>query len=68
MAHEKAEADRLRLQGFEVFSPTVVCDRVAVREGKVYLVEFKKRGQPLRRGQATVQALLPENYLVVYPE
>jgi hypothetical protein len=66
IAHEQAQADRLRADGYEVFSPTVVCDRIAVKAGRVYFVEFKKHGQQLRDGQATIQALVPSNYLVVY--
>ena len=66
IAHEESQAEALRSQGYEVFSPTVVCDRVAVKDGKVYFVEFKKRGQELREGQAIVQALVPGNYLIIY--
>ena len=66
IAHEEAQAERLRASGYQVFSPTVVCDRIAVKDGKVIFVEFKKPGQELREGQATIQALIPGNYLVVY--
>ena len=66
LAHEEAEAERLRALGYQVFSPTVVCDRIAIKDGKVLFVEFKKQGQELREGQATIQALMPGNYLIVY--
>ena len=49
MVHEEGEANRLREQGFQVFSPTVVCDRVAIRDGVVYFVEFKKMRAVIER-------------------
>lgn len=66
LRHEEAEADRLRAEGFEVFSPTVVCDRIAVKDGKVYFVEFKRPGQYLRPAQQKVSELVPDRYLVRY--
>jgi hypothetical protein len=68
IAHEEAEAERMRAEGYEVFSPTVVCDRVAIKNGKVYFVEFKKPGQSLREGQHRVKELVPHRYLVRYSE
>lgn len=66
IAHEEAEAEKLRSQGYEVFSPTVVCDRIAIKDGKVYFVEFKKEGQALRAGQQRVHDAMPDHYLIVY--
>jgi hypothetical protein len=66
--NEQKMAADLEMQGFQVFSPTVVCDRVAVKDGKVFFVEFKKRGQALRAGQQIVCNLMPENYLVRYAD
>jgi hypothetical protein len=66
LEHECAEAKKLEEQGYEVFSPTVVCDRIAVKDGKVYFVEFKKIGQSLRPGQKRIHDLMPENYRVVF--
>lgn len=68
LAHEQAEAKKLEAHGYQVFSPTVVCDRIAVKDGRVYFVEFKKPGQVLATGQAIIQALMPENYIVVYAD
>jgi len=64
--HEEAEANKLRTQGFEVYSPTVVCDRVAIRNGKVFFVEFKRPGQKLRPGQQAIQNLVPEMYVIQF--
>ena len=68
LVHEEAEAEKLRQAGYEVFSPTVVCDRVAIKDGKVFFVEFKSTGQNLRAGQQRVHDTSPDNYLIVYSE
>lgn len=63
---EEQQANQLRQQGWEVFSPTVVCDRIGVKNGKVFFIDFKKRGrEKLRDGQQRIHDLLPEQYLVV---
>ncbi len=66
LEHEAAQAEKLAEQGYEVFSPTAVCDRIAIKDGVVYFVEFKKPGQRLRFGQQRVHDTSPEHYLVVY--
>ena|SRR5271166_3877988 len=63
---EEAMAETMRAEGYEVFSPTVVCDRIAVKDGKVLFVEFKKPGQELRPGQQRIHDLVPLMYLVRY--
>lgn len=59
-------AKQLEMDGYEVFSPTVVCDRIAIKDNKVYFVEFKKVGQELRIGQQVIHDLVPDNYLIRY--
>lgn len=66
MEQEQAQADALRAAGYEVYSPTVVCDRIAIKDGKVFFVEFKRLGQELRPGQERVRGLVPEAYKVIY--
>jgi len=66
IAHEEAEANRLRAKGYEVFSPTVVCDRIAIKDGKVFFVEFKQPGQRLRDAQRRLRDTEPDRYLVFY--
>ena len=66
MENECKMADALTAEGYNVFSPTVVCDRIAVKDGIVYFVEFKKSGQKLRPGQQIVHDLVPEKYLIRY--
>jgi hypothetical protein len=63
---EQKMATCLQSEGYVVFSPTVVCDRIAVKDGRLYFVEFKKHGQQLRPGQQTIRDLMPENYLIRY--
>lgn len=63
---EQQMAKKMEEDGFEVYSPTVVCDRIAIKNGKVYFVEFKKPGQELRPGQQKVHDLIPENYIIRY--
>lgn len=66
LRREERMATRLRHDGYEVYSPTVVCDRVAIRDGQVFFVEFKKAGQKLRAGQQRVRDLVPARYLTIY--
>jgi hypothetical protein len=66
LAHEQNEAAKLEKNGYKVYSPTVVCDRVAIKDGKVYFVEFKQSGQSLRAGQKAIQELVPEMYIIQF--
>ena len=59
-------AENMRIDGWKIFSPTVVCDRIGIKDGKVFFVEFKKKGQQLRDGQKEIQSLMPNNYLIKY--
>lgn len=64
MDMEAKTAQQLRHEGYEVFYPTVVCDRIATKNNQVFFIEFKKPGQTLRPGQQIIQSLMPENYIV----
>jgi hypothetical protein len=66
LEHEESLAQQMRDEGWKVFSPTVVCDRVGIKDGKVFFIEFKKPGQELRDGQRQIQELIPDNYLIKY--
>ena len=66
IAAEVVMAKQLEADGYQVFSPTVVCDRIAVKDGKVFFVEFKKLGQELRLGQQIIHDLVPEMYVIRY--
>lgn len=63
---EESIAQEMRSDGWEIFSPTVVCDRVGVRDGKVFFIEFKPaNNQKLRAGQKRIADIVPEMYIVV---
>lgn len=64
MKKEWASSDAMRSEGYEIYEPYAVCDRVAVKDGKVYFVEFKKPGDELRPAQQRIRDLMPDNYLV----
>jgi hypothetical protein len=66
LAYEEGIANELRSTGWAVFSPTVVCDRVAVVNGKVYFVEFKRLGQELRPAQQLIHDLVPNMYEIIF--
>jgi DNA-directed RNA polymerase subunit RPC12/RpoP len=61
---EKAATEALKEEGYEVFFPWVVCDRIAIKNGKVYFVEFKDEGQVLKLEQQMVNDLVPDMYLL----
>lgn len=64
---EKALALKLEQQGWDMLIPSSCCDRIGIKNGKIYFVEFKPygRGQELRPFQKKVQSLMPERYKVV---
>lgn len=68
LATEQRMSDEMVEDGYQIFSPTVVCDRIAVKDGKVFFVEFKKEGQLLRESQQLIHDLVPDNYIIKYDE
>lgn len=63
---EEDMASHMRANGWDIFSPTVVCDRIGVREGRVFFIEFKPKERPrLRPGQKRIATLVPEMYKIV---
>jgi hypothetical protein len=69
IAAETAMAQIMTREGFKIYPPSVVCDRVAVKDGKVFFVEFKKHsGQKLRPGQQEVHDLVPDMYLIRFED
>jgi hypothetical protein len=66
LAWEKSIADDLVGQGWSIMSPTACCDRIGIKDGKLYFLEFKPEGvTALRSFQKAVQALAPRMYRVV---
>jgi hypothetical protein len=66
LAYEEGIANEFRTKGWTIFSPTVVCDRVGVKKGRVFFLEFKRPGQVLRPSQQLIHDLVPHMYRVVY--
>jgi hypothetical protein len=65
IAYEHHEVDRLVAAGYDVLWPASVCDRIAIKDGRVLFVEFKKPGQTLRPAQQRVRDTCPEQYVVI---
>lgn len=63
---EAAASEALVADGFKVYAPYAVCDRIAVKDGRVYFIEFKREGQSLRPAQQEIHDLTPDNYLIRY--
>jgi hypothetical protein len=68
MDYEEGIAVELRGQGWTIFSPTVVCDRVGVKEGAVFFLEFKRKGQALRPAQQLIHDYVPNMYRIIYKD
>ncbi len=62
---EEQMAQDLTKDGWTVYFPTTVCDRIGVRDGEVYFIEFKKGTQLLRPGQQAIHDLVPRMYKVI---
>lgn len=66
MMVEETKVRELESEGWVVFSPTAVCDRIGIKDGQVYLIEFKKKGGELTSGQKVVKDLVPYMYKIFY--
>lgn len=62
--HENEVASRL--QGDFIFKPNEVCDRIVVRNGKIFFVEIKQHGQKLRPKQKLFSDIVKNRYQIVY--
>ncbi len=63
MEMEENSANRLKAEGWQIFSPTVVCDRIGIKDNEVWFIEFKKPGQKLTENQQKIQDKI-KNYLI----
>jgi phage terminase large subunit-like protein len=63
---EKDEAIKLEKDNWKIYYPTTVCDRIGIKNGKVYFIEFKKEGQELKPGQQEVKNLVKSKYKIYY--
>ena len=62
--YEREMIERLRPSFEFVASSSQVCDAVAIKSGKVYLLEFKQTDKRLKPLQARAKELAPEYYQV----
>jgi hypothetical protein len=65
MEMEQSASAKLEKDGWVIFSPTVVCDRIGIKDGKVFFIEFKKPGQKLTPFQEQVKNTA-QNYCVIH--
>lgn len=66
MTMEENAANKLRKKGWEIFSPTVVCDRIGIKGNQVFFIEFKKPGQNLRESQEKIKRLVNNYHVINY--
>ena len=62
--HENMVAKQLQKDFEHLFLPNEVCDRIGVKDGKLFFIEIKQNGCRLTEKQQTFQSLVP-NYLVI---
>ncbi len=62
--YERQMMDKLRPNFEFVANSSQVCDAVAIKGGKVYLLEFKQTDKRLKPLQAQAKELAPEYYQV----
>jgi|ERR1700744_3569084 len=63
---EQAVGAELEKDGWEIFRPMSCCDRIGVKDGHLFFLEFKPKGQTaLRKYQQLVRDTVPHMYQVV---
>ena len=62
--YESEMIEKLRPRFDYVASSSQVCDAVAIKDGKVYLLEFKQTDKRLKPSQARAKELAPEYYQI----
>ena len=65
IAYEEKMAKELERDGFEIFQPSWVCDRIGIKNGKVYFLEFKQPDQELTVKQMKVSIAAGKSYIIV---
>ena len=63
---EEEVANKLREEGWEILYTSNCCDRIGIKDGKVFFLEFKPFGnESLRTGQQRLSEVAKEQFLVV---
>lgn len=65
-AWENAIGDQLRNEGWTILLPSACCDRIGIKDGHVFFLEFKPEGRTaLRSYQKTLREAAPDVYRVI---
>jgi glutamine amidotransferase-like uncharacterized protein len=56
------------IQANKIYLPCEVCDRIVVRNGKIFFVEIKHKGENLRPKQSEFQQIAKDQYEIMYGE
>ena len=66
MKQEEDVANNLRAEGWEILYTSNCCDRIGIKDGKPYFLEFKLEGrEELRTGQKRLSEVAGEQFKVV---
>jgi len=66
MKVEEDVANKLRENGWEILYTSNCCDRIGIKDGKVYFLEFKRKGhEELAIGQKRLQEAAGEQFKII---
>jgi hypothetical protein len=66
MKQEEDVANNLRIQGWEVFYTSNCCDRIGIKDGRPYFLEFKLEGrEELRTGQKRLSEVSGDQFKII---
>ena len=54
------------IQADKIYLPSEVCDRIAIRNGEIFFIEIKRKGQRLRPKQKEFKEIAKEKYEILY--
>ena len=66
---ENKKAEEIKDNYNHMYKPSVVCDRICIKDGKIVFVEIKQTGQNLRKQQQEFKELcekLGYEYIIEY--
>ena len=64
--HENRVAKLLYKEYDQVFTPSAVCDRICIKNGRVFFIEIKQVGQQLRPKQEQFKQLVGNAFIIYY--
>jgi len=54
------------IQADNIFLPQEICDRIVVRNGKIFFIEIKHKGERLRPKQSEFQEIAKDKYEILF--